>query len=73
MHAQPLVEHFHKIVSFMLSVHMDISKQNIQGLIFAHVSEVQPKYSTALFGDVGLQEDWPSYLHVENGDHSTNT
>jgi len=57
----------------MLSVHMDISKQNIQGLIFAHVSEVQPKYSTALFGDVGLQEDWPSYLHVENGDHSTNT
>ena len=60
----------------MLSVWI-ISRQNIQGLIYTHAhgltvaamlfcqvcpSEVQPKYSTVLFSNVGLQEDWPSHL-----------
>jgi len=56
-----------------------ISRHNIQGLVYicTHTleeaamlfcwichSEVQPKYSTALFSDVRLQEDWPSHLCV---------
>ena len=58
---------------------MDHIQTNIQGLIYAHAhaltvatmlfcqicpSEVQPKYSTALFSDVGLQEDWLSHLRM---------
>ena len=53
-----------------------ISWTNIQGLIYAHThtlkvaaklfcqicrSEVQLKYSTVFFSDVGVQEDWPSH------------
>ena len=66
--------YFRKIVRFTLSFHVDhirteYSRSNLRTRSSQKVaakqirrSEGRPKYSAALFGDVGLCEDWRSRL-----------